>query len=64
MILAAILAVLAAIHVYWAVGGKWGAAQVFPKLEGKPAFRPGPAPTLAVAGLLLFACLISAVASP
>ena len=60
MILAAILAALAAIHVYWAVGGKRGTAQVFPRLEGKPAFRPGPAATLAVAGLLFFGSAISA----
>ena len=61
MILAAILSVLALIHIYWAAGGRWAANQVTPKLaDGQPMFVPGPVATLAVAALLLFAAAISA----
>lgn len=61
MILAAILTVLAAIHVYWAFGGKWGATKVTPKLaDGQALFIPGPFATLAVTSLLLVAAAISA----
>jgi hypothetical protein len=61
VILAAILTVLALIHVYWASGGKWGASKAIPKLDGgKPPFVPGPAATFSVAALLLFAASISA----
>jgi hypothetical protein len=61
MTLAAILLILAAIHVYWASGGTWAASKVTPKLgDGKPLFVPGPAATLAVAGLMLFAAAIAA----
>ncbi len=61
MILAAILTVLAVIHIYWAAGGTWAADKVTPKLaDGQPIFVPGPVVTLAVAALLLFAAAISA----
>ncbi len=49
---ATILAALAALHVYWAAGGKWGAATSVPEVSGQPAFRPGPLACLAVALLL------------
>lgn len=44
----------AALHVYWAFGGRWGKAAAIPtKADGEPAFRPGPLLTAAVAGALL-----------
>ena len=46
---------LAAIHVYWALGGRQGADAAIPEVEGKPLFQPGPAVTLVVAGLLTLA---------
>jgi hypothetical protein len=49
---------LAAIHVYWAMGGRRGADSAIPENDGKPLFRPGPAITLAVAGLLTIAATL------
>jgi hypothetical protein len=47
---------LAAIHVYWAAGGRRGADDAIPETEGGSAlFRPGPALTMIVAGLLALA---------
>jgi hypothetical protein len=49
---ASLLLVLSGIHIYWAVGGKWGAAVAVPDLPqkaGAKAFSPGPIATLAVA---------------
>jgi hypothetical protein len=50
--LAAIFAALSALHFYWAFGGRRGAEAAVPEVDGKPLFVPGPAVTLAVAGLL------------
>ncbi len=47
-----VLAVLAFVHVYWAIGGRWGADAVIPRAKGQPLFAPGPAGTLAIALLL------------
>jgi hypothetical protein len=49
---------LAALHVYWAKGGNWGAAVAVPSRDGQAAFSPGPGATLAVAALLLAAALV------
>jgi hypothetical protein len=48
---AAVLAALALMHVYWAAGGRVGADAVVPTRAagGAPLFRPGPGATLAVA---------------
>lgn len=47
---ALILALIALLHVYWAFGGRWGAAAAIPEIPGKgAAFRPGFAATLLVA---------------
>jgi hypothetical protein len=54
---------LAALHVYWAYGGRWGAAVTVPVVDGRPAFRPGRASTLVVAILLVAAGAIIAVRS-
>jgi hypothetical protein len=50
-----VLGGLAAIHVYWAFGGRRGRSGAIPELEGKPLFRPGVAATLGVAVLLAVA---------
>jgi len=52
---------LAALHVYWAIGGRWGASVAVPTVGGRPAFRPGPAATLFVAALLALAAMITGV---
>ncbi len=46
---------LAALHVYWALGGGAGSAPVIPTQGGKPVFEPGAGSTLLVALLLLVA---------
>jgi hypothetical protein len=45
-------AALSAIHVYWAMGGRCGAADAIPEVDGKPLFRPGAFLAIA-AGLVL-----------
>ena len=66
-LVAAILLSLAAIHVYWAVGGRRGAAVAVPSRgvglglglgSEAPVFQPGPAVTAAVAVALGLAALI------
>jgi hypothetical protein len=61
-VLAGTFSLLGAFHVAWAFGAR-KAAGVIPEVNGKLAFHPGPASTLAVAAAL-FACawLIAAVA--
>jgi hypothetical protein len=49
---AVVLGALAALHVYWAFGGKSGAAAAVPERDGAPLFRPGPAACAIVAALL------------
>jgi hypothetical protein len=47
-----LLLIISGIHVYWAFGGKWGAALAIPDLPqrtGAKAFSPGPLATLLVA---------------
>src|SRR4051812_48774314 len=55
-----VLAVLAGVHVYWAVGGRWGAVAAVPERAGEPLFRPGPAACLVVATLLVIASALIA----
>ncbi|TFG44340.1 MAG: DUF3995 domain-containing protein [Gemmatimonadales bacterium] len=51
--------VLSLLHIGWALGIRIGHAQAIPEREdGQPMFRPGPASTLAVAGLLFVAALL------
>jgi hypothetical protein len=52
------LAALSVLHVYWAVGGRWGHATAIPQRDGHPAFQPGSAPTLLIAGLLAAAGMV------
>lgn len=52
------LMILSIIHVYWAFGGSWGSTVAVPRKPGGEAlFRPRMPETIAVAVLLLIACL-------
>ncbi len=51
-------ALLAALHIYWALGGRSGAVAVLPERDGAPLFQPGLTSTLVVAGLLASAALL------
>ena len=58
-IMAALLFITAILHVYWALGGRWGVGVVLPTgRDGKPAFQPGMGATFTVAALLLLAGLL------
>jgi hypothetical protein len=61
--LVAIFLLLAALHVFWALGGAWGARVAVPEVDGKAAFHPGRGATLAVASLLALAAAVIAVRS-
>jgi uncharacterized protein DUF3995 len=61
LVLVALFLALAALHLYWAFGGRWGASVAIPELDGRPAFRPGRVATLAVALLLCAAAGIVAL---
>ena len=51
---AVVLAGLATLHVYWAVGGRWGVTAAIPTLADRQAlFAPHPAATLLVAAALV-----------
>jgi len=52
IVIAAVLAALSALHLYWAAGGRWGHAAALPEHRGRPAFQPGPVATVIVAVLL------------
>ncbi len=67
VILATVLVLIAALHFYWALGGRWGSDAVIPIKQGSPApgqpdgqptFSPGAFATAAVAILLFIAALI------
>ena len=51
------------VHVYWAFGGRFGKAAAVPTREGRPAFSPSPALTLAVAIALVGCAAVVALAS-
>src|SRR4051812_4077428 len=59
---AAAVAALGLLHVYWALGGRAARSAVTPALHGQAAFEPSTIGTLAVAGALLFAAVVIAVA--
>ena len=52
---------LAALHLYWALGGTFGMSAVLPEIDGAPVFRPGAAATIAVAFVLTGFALIAFV---
>ena len=59
--LVAVFLLLSLLHVYWACGGRSGFIAAIPEVNGRPAFRPGVAITLVVAGALAsFAALTAA----
>jgi hypothetical protein len=60
LILFLVFLFLASIHIYWALGGRWGGEAVIPTKENaEKLFAPGPLPTLIVAaGLLLLGLLV------
>ena len=62
-VLAAVFAALAALHLYRAAGGRFGAAVVVPEVDGKATIHPGPLITLVVALLLSAAGALVAVRS-
>lgn len=47
--LASVLASLAGLHIYWALGGRWGWGVATPQVDGRPAFTPSRAATVFVA---------------
>lgn len=55
IVLIAIFAFLASVHVYWAFGGRFAKVATIPELHGSPSFVPGRITTLLVA-CCLFAC--------
>lgn len=61
---ALILGLLAALHVYWGVGGKWGATTSIPTdTHDRPLFRPGKVACMVVAlGLSAMALVEAATA--
>ena len=62
LIPAVVLAVAAAFHVYWAIGGQVGLGVSVPqRCDGQPLFRPSAALTLAV-GLALAGALVLVLA--
>ncbi len=51
----ALLVLIAAAHVYWALGGRAGKSAAIPERNGLPVIQPGALATLAVAIALLAA---------
>ena len=61
-LVAAAMAALGLMHVYWALGGRVGKSAAVPELDGQRAFIPSRAGTLVVAAALLFAATVVAIA--
>jgi len=59
-VVATVLGLLSALHVYWALGGRGSFAAAIPEVSGRPALTPSPLATLGVALALLLAALIVA----
>jgi Protein of unknown function (DUF3995) len=57
----AILLMIAAMHVYWAAGGRFGKSVSVPEHDGRKTMNPGAASTLGVAACLVVAAAIIAV---
>lgn len=52
------LVVIALLHLYWALGGRFALGPVLPEVDGRNLFEPGPAITLLVSlGILGFAAI-------
>jgi hypothetical protein len=61
--LVAVFVALAALHVFWAAGGRAGGGAAIPSSSGRALFTPSPLGTLAVAAALLGAALVTAAAA-
>lgn len=59
-LVAGVYALLSAMHVYWALGGKWGSVGTVPELRGQPTFQPSRSATWLVAAALAAAALLVA----
>jgi hypothetical protein len=59
----AVFVALAALHVFWAAGGRAGGAAAIPRAAGRPLLTPSPLSTLAVAAALVAAALVTAAAA-
>lgn len=66
LVCAALLAMAALVHLYWAFGGRWGANAAIPQhMDGSRLFQPSPAGTVAVAlALLVMAVFVAQYKSP
>jgi hypothetical protein len=53
LLFAMVLLFLAGLHVYWALGGKWGTFATIPTIEGRRTINPTPLATFVVAFLLV-----------
>ena len=60
-IAATTLALIALVHVYWALGGRIAKSAALPEVDGRPTFTPRGPMTLLVAAALLLAALLVAV---
>jgi len=61
--LIAVFVALAALHVFWAAGGHAGGGAAIPRTAGRALFTPSPLATLAVAGALVAAALVTGAAA-
>lgn len=57
----AALVTIAALHLHWALGGRWGLRAAIPEKDGQPLFVPRPPSTLAAAAFLLLAAALVAM---
>jgi hypothetical protein len=63
VVVVAVFAVLALIHVYWALGGRAGSFAAVPEVDARPAFVPSAVGTFAVSiGLAACSGLVAASA--
>ena len=58
LVFAAVLLFLAALHVYWAMGGNWGSSVTVPTIAGRRVINPSPFATYVVAFMLVMAAFI------
>lgn len=55
---ATVLIAIAAIHFYWAMGGKWGGDRVFPEIKSSKPIKPSKLATFFVAFVFLGFALV------
>jgi len=58
LVFAAVLLFLAALHVYWALGGGWGSSVSVPTVDGRRTINPSRPATYLVAFLLVIGAII------